>query len=304
MIGLPELPLSDIIKHSNMLIPTKKIAEELENFLKSEFKKIKKKPVILVDTLVGSSADQISFVKIKEKIGKKLGVKFDFYHLTETPSFQVFMTDVKQKTADPKNTAVIIQQPLPSQLDTDSLYEYIPLAKEIEGHRKKTTFLPPIGLAVLTVIKNIFTGTTDIKKLLIDVKRDRVFFKKVLRNKKIVIVGRGITGGIPIGKTFTEMKINYISLNSTTPEPQTYLKEADIVISAVGKKVITPESLKQGVILINVGLRKEAGILKGDYDEKEIKNVASYYTVTPGGAGPIDVLYLYYNLLLSAKMQK
>jgi len=287
-----------------MLIPTKKIIQELENFLKKEFLKFKKKRVALVDTLVGTSADQVSFVKIKEKTAHKLGIKFDFYHLKKTPSFQEFMNDIKEKTADPKITGIIIQQPLPSQLNTNSLYDYIPLEKEIEGHRKKTPFLPPIGLAVLTILKNIFIGTTDIKKLLIDTKKDRVFFKKVLRNKKIVIIGRGVTGGIPIGKTFTEMKINYISLNSTTPEPSLYLKEADIIIAAVGKKVIFPENLKPGVILINVGLRKENGVLRGDYEEKDIKNIASYYTSTPGGIGPIDVLYLYYNLLLAAKMQK
>ena len=287
-----------------MLIPTKKIIQELENFLKQEFKKFKKKRITLVDILVGNSPEQISFVKIKEKTAHKLGIKFDFFHLKDTPSFQTFMTEVKEKTNDPNTTGIIIQQPLPSQLNTDSLYDYIPLAKEIEGHRKKTTFLPPIGLAVLTIIKNVFLGTTDIKKLVIDVKRDRVFFKKVLRNKKIVIIGRGTTGGFPISKTLTEMKINHITLNSTTPEPDTYLKEADIIISAAGKKVIAAEQLKPGVILINIGLRKDAGVFKGDYDDKEIKDIASYYTTTPGGIGPIDVLYLYYNLLLSAKMQK
>jgi len=255
-----------------------------------------------VDILVGNNDQQLSFVKIKARTAKKLGVKFDFYHIKKIPSFQEFMIKIKQKTANINNRGIIIQQPLPSQLNTNSLYEYIPIYQEIEGHRKKTPFLPPLGLAVLTVIKNIFLGTSNIKKLLIDIKKDRLLFKKILRNKKIVIVGRGITGGSPIAKTLTEMKINYLSLNSTTPEPETYLKEADIIITAVGKKIITPDKIKPGVILINVGLRKENGTLKGDYNEKEIKNLASYYTITPGGVGPIDVLYLYYNLLLSAKM--
>jgi len=285
-----------------MLIPTKQIAQELENYLKKEFKKIKSKKITLVDILVGNNDQQLSFVKIKARTAKKLGVKFDFYHIKKIPSFQEFMIKIKQKTANINNRGIIIQQPLPSQLNTNSLYEYIPIYQEIEGHRKKTPFLPPLGLAVLTVIKNIFLGTSNIKKLLIDIKKDRLLFKKILRNKKIVIVGRGITGGSPIAKTLTEMKINYLSLNSTTPEPETYLKEADIIITAVGKKIITPDKIKPGVILINVGLRKENGTLKGDYNEKEIKNLASYYTITPGGVGPIDVLYLYYNLLLSAKM--
>ncbi len=70
------------------------------------------------------------------------------------------------------------------------------------------------------------------------------------------------------------------------------------------KKLIAPENLKKGVILINVGLRREKGKLKGDYDENEIKDIASFYTTTPKGLGPIDVLYLYKNLVEAAQMQR
>ena len=117
-------------------------------------------------------------------------------------------------------------------------------------------------------------------------------------------MGRGITGGLPIGKTLTKVKLNYIGINSVTPEPEAYIKEADIVITAVGKKILKPEHLKQGVVLLNVGLRREKGKLKGDYDEKEIRDIASLYSPTPGGIGPIDVLYLFYNLIQSATLQK
>ena len=113
-----------------------------------------------------------------------------------------------------------------------------------------------------------------------------------------------ITGGKPIGKSLTEARINFINVNSQTPDPQSYYKEADIIITAVGKKILLPETLKPGVALINVGLRREKGKFKGDYEEKEIKNIAGFYTSTPGGAGPIDVLYLFKNLIEAAKQQK
>ena len=119
----------------------------------------------------------------------------------------------------------------------------------------------------------------------------------------MVLIGRGITGGTPIGKTLTVARINYINVNSITPDPHSYYKEADVIISAVGKKIINPDMLKPNVALINVGLRKENGNLKGDYEEKEIKKIASFYTKTPGGVGPIDVLYLYKNLIDAAKLQ-
>ncbi|OGK08645.1 hypothetical protein A2767_00770 [Candidatus Roizmanbacteria bacterium RIFCSPHIGHO2_01_FULL_35_10] len=288
-----------------MEIPTKKIASKIEKFLKREVKKFgKSKPIKLTTFLVGQATEQLSYVKIKAKIAKKLGIGFELVHLKSTPSFEEFMNKIKEKSQDPTTTGIIIQQPLPAQLSTESLYEYIPTAKEIEGHKRKTTYTPPIGLAILTILKYIFTKTRGEKDLIIDIQKERGSFKKLFRNKKVVLVGRGITGGKPVGKTLTEARINFINVNSQTPDQHLYFKEADVIITAVGKKILAPEVLKQGVTLVNIGLRREKGKLKGDYDEKEIKNISGFYTSTPGGAGPIDVLYLFKNLIDAAKQQK
>lgn len=285
-----------------MEIPGTKIAAKIEQVLKKEVKKLKK-PLTLAAFLVGNSADQLSFVRIKAQTAHRLGIKFESIHLKDTPSFEEFMHKIKEKSLDPHITGIIIQQPLPSQLSTSSIYDYMPDSKEIEGHKRKTTLLPPIGLAVLTLLKYIYGSGKIDDSLHIIIKKDKDFFKRLLKNKRIVLVGRGITGGQPIGKTLSFVRLNYIGINSETPEPETYLKEADIIISAVGKKIIKPEVVKPGAILINVGLRRENGRLKGDYDEKEIKSIAGYYSPTPGGIGPIDVLYLFHNLIESAKLQ-
>lgn len=288
-----------------MVIDGKKIADFIASLLKKELRKRKKKraPKLIV-FLIGDSAEQRSYIKIKSLVAKKLGIKFELVHIKSTPSFESFAHRIKDASLDPETTAIIIQQPLPAQLSTDSLFEYIADNKEIEGHKRKTQFTPPVGLAVLTVLKYIFGTQTIDHHLIVNLKKDKKLFKKVFRNKKIVLIGRGITGGKPIGKTLSDAKINYIGINSKTPEPATYLKEADIIISAAGKKVINPEALKPGVVLINVGLRRENGKLKGDYDENEVKNIAGYYTPTPGGLGPIDIVYLYKNLIEAYKIQK
>lgn len=286
-----------------MEIPGKKIAERIETLLKREVRKTKK-PITLVAFLVGTSAEQLSFIRIKSKTAKRIGIRFETVHLKKIPSFEDFMHKIKEKSLDPAVTGIIIQQPLPSQLSTDSIYDYIPDVKEIEGHKRKTPFIPPIGLAVLTVLKYIFGSGKISDDLLIDLKKDKDVFKRFLKNKRIVLVGRGVTGGLPIGKTLSLVKLNYIGINSETPEPDSYLKDADVIITAVGKKVIHPGFIKQDVVLLNVGLRREGTKLKGDYDEKEVKNIARVYTPTPGGVGPIDVLYLYHNLIQAAHLQK
>jgi len=288
-----------------MRIPGKKIAGYFLKSLKKEIKKLKKrKEISLTIIVVGESAQQLSFVKIKRSVAKKLGIKFNFIHLKTPPSFEKFLRLLKEIAMDKKTTGIIIQQPLPAQLSTESLYDYLPSEKEIEGHKKKSPFLPPLGLAVLTVLKYVYKGQKIDEKLFVDVKKDKEFFKRIFHNKKVVLIGRGLTGGLPIGATLSSFKINYIAVNSKTPDKESYYKEADVIITAVGKKVLDASMLKPGVVLINVGLRKENGKLKGDFDEKEIKNIASFYTPTPGGIGPLDVIYLYKNLLEAAKMQK
>ena len=286
-----------------MFIDGKKIASNLLTILKKERKAVKKRIGLSV-FLIGSAPEQLSFVKIKSAMAKALKIDFKLIHLTKTPNFIDFANLLKKEVANKDVTGIIIQQPLPAQLSTDSIYDYIPLLKEIEGHRKKTEFVFPLGLAVMTIIKYIYDGKRKQDIVFVDLKKDRLLFKNILKSKKVVIVGRGITGGKPIGKTLGNLNVNYISVNSTTVDPESYYKTADLIITATGKKVITPAMLKSGVVLINTGVRKENGKLKGDYEEKEIKDIASFYTPTPGGSGPIDVVYLYKNLIDAAKMQK
>src|SRR3989338_11666806 len=167
-----------------MEIPGKKISLAIEKVLKKEAKKLRKKNSLKLSAfLVGQPTDQLSFVKIKAKIAKKLGIGFELIHLKTTPSFEKFMKKIKEKSDDPNTTAIIIQQPLPAKLSTESIYEYIPSLKEIEGHKRKSLFLPPIGLAVLTILKFIYL-IPSAAKLMINLEKEKNLFKKIFRNKR------------------------------------------------------------------------------------------------------------------------
>lgn len=288
-----------------MHIPGKKIAEAFEKILKKEVLQLKKKKIVLklVTFLIGSSADQLSFVAIKKKTAERIGITFEFVHLKKTPNFQEFMRLIKEKSADPTTTGIIVQQPLPGGIATESIYDFVTTLKEIEGHKRKSPFEPPLGLAALTIIKYVFSHKKLDKDLFVNISKEKLFFRQLMKNKKVVLVGRGITGGQKIGKVLSVAGINFININSQTPNPEEYYKQADVIITAVGKRILKKEYLKPGVVLINAGVRREKGRLKGDYDETEVKKVASYYTPTPGGIGPIDVIYLYKNLVDAAKLQ-
>lgn len=288
-----------------MLIPCQEIANLVKKNLASRVKSLKKRKVTpkLVTFFVGESTEQLSFVAIKKKVARSLGIEFEFIHSKRIPEFSKFADMLRHKSEDPNTTGIIVQQPLPSLLHSNTLYNFVSVLKEIEGYQKKSPYLPPLGLAVLTALKYVFNGRKVSKDLIIDLKTDINFFKNALKHKKVVLIGRGPTGGKPIAQTLSFFKINFLNTNSQTHNPTQYYEEGDIIITAVGKKIVAPESLKPGVVLINAGLRKEGKQLKGDYDEKEIRNVSSFYTKTPGGIGPLDVLYLYKNLLDAAELQ-
>ncbi len=288
-----------------MVIEGVKIASYLQRLLQKEIKSLKKKVRIgLATYLIGQSPEQLSYVKIKSHVASQLKINFQLINLKSTPNYIELANLIRQKAFEPAINGIIIQLPLPQELSTDSIFDYIPNIKEIEGHKKKSPFFPPLGLAVLTIFKYIYGGKRIDRNLLVDFEKDKPFFKKIFKNKKVVLVGKGMTGGKPIGHILGELKINYINVNATTINPESYFKNADVIITAVGKKVIHPADLKPGVVLINVGLRRENGKLRGDYDENEVKDIASFYTKTPGGIGPIDVIYLYKNLIDAAKLQK
>jgi methylenetetrahydrofolate dehydrogenase (NADP+)/methenyltetrahydrofolate cyclohydrolase len=103
----------------------------------------------------------------------------------------------------------------------------------------------------------------------------------------------------------SEKNLSVIHSQTSEEDKKLWLINADIIISCVGKRnLITPSMIKKGAILIAVGMNKdEQGIFHGDYNEDEIKDIASFYTPTPGGVGPVNVACLMQNLISAATLQ-
>jgi methylenetetrahydrofolate dehydrogenase (NADP+)/methenyltetrahydrofolate cyclohydrolase len=155
--------------------------------------------------------------------------------------------------------------------------------KDVDGFVENSPFDVPIAQAIFTILKHI--GIT-------------------VNNKKVVIVGRGETAGKPIAQAFAKQQCATSIIHSQTPNPKEIMKSADILISCVGKeRVVAATAVKPGAILISVGLwRAEDGRLHGDYEENEIKDIASFYTPTPGGIGPLNIASLMQNLVKACTM--
>ena len=271
------------IRDRFMIIDGKKLANSITTHLKKEIEEGIAKgweaPKLVIFSVKPN--DEIStYVQNKQKKFHEIGGISKVVLFKKTPRFEEFMAKLAAFTADPTTSGVIIQLPMPPALGTMTLMDYIPDIKEIEGFKKKTQFDPPIGLAVLTMLKSVFAPVDydNPESVFVDVTRDIQLFKSILKRKKIVVLGRGMTGGQPVGTALSKCKINYININSQTPHPEEYLEQADIIISCVGKTVIKPEHVKPGAVLISVGLHKTPKGWQGDYVDKDIENLALAYS--------------------------
>lgn len=290
-----------------MKVPCADIAKLIKQDLTEHVSRLKKqsnKTPKLATILIGESPEQLAVVATKRKLAKDIGIEFDLVHLKTEPTFLQFANILKDKAADPTVNAVTIEQPVPVTLQSDTIYNFIPVKKEIEGHRKKAEFLPPVGLTIVSLLKYIYQNTQLTTSLYPDLAKDPSFFKQTLKQKRVVLVGRGSSGGLPIAQVLSQFRINFINVNSTTYDPEQYYKDADIIVTAAGSSgIFNAKELKPGVVLINVGLHFEKGELAGDYEEKDVKSIASFYTQPKNGTLPINALFLFKNLVDAATLQ-
>jgi methylenetetrahydrofolate dehydrogenase (NADP+)/methenyltetrahydrofolate cyclohydrolase len=277
------------------------IAEELNSQTAKLIKSCYKKqipPRVAIFTVGNDELTKI-FIAKKRKLAKTLGIECEVKNYEETPLFQKFATDLRTAANSRNYHAVIIQRPLPAELSSPTLDNFIPLVKEIEAQKHKTPYQSPIGLSALSILKYIATNfeSWQIRP------RDSEFFKRNYKRKFVVMAGRGKTTGQPIANTLVNYKMAMVITHSQTPSPEVFYKQADVLITTTGQKIVPPEGIKEGAILLNYGYRKEDGKTKGDYVESEVSEKAAFYTPIVNGTGPVMLSYLMNNIALAYARQ-
>ncbi|MCL4353172.1 bifunctional 5,10-methylenetetrahydrofolate dehydrogenase/5,10-methenyltetrahydrofolate cyclohydrolase [Patescibacteria group bacterium] len=239
---------------------------------------------------IGSDLSSKSYIGQKEKKAQILGIQTTIYRFRESVEDDAIIKLINKLNSSSVN-GIIIQQPLPKHLDKDSIIMAVAADKDVDGFRPDSKYDSPIALAVNYILEYIFRSSRN--------SNNKNIHKFIgwLSTKDILIIGKGATGGGPVINFFRKKGLNINVIDTKTRNKKELLKNADIIISAVGKKsVIRANLIKKGVILIGIGLHNENGKLCGDYDENEIKDIASFYTPTPGGVGPVNVAMLLKNL--------
>ena len=273
-----------------MLINGKLIAANILNKLKNRVLKLKEQGITptMAVILIGDVRSSAAYVRQKELKAKEIGAEVKIFRFDETVTNAGIENLIKKLDADLNIHGIILQRPAPKSLRIEKLEELITPQKEIDGFGKHTLYTVPVAAAVFEILGEIFGNLNETES-----------FSDWLASKKIVVLGKGETAGQPIIDYFRAREIEPIIIDSKTENKNAMLKNADIIVSAVGKRgIITSLDLKNGVILIGIGLSADdEGKTKGDYNDTEVEQIASFYTPTPGGVGPVNVALLLENLI-------
>lgn len=278
-----------------MKIDCQLIYDELVNEVRQKLVKYQggnAPPRLVIFAITPDKLTQI-FLREKQKLAQSLGIVCEVRAYDQVPLFQAFATDIRTASNSRKNHAIVIQRPLPPELTSGTLENFIPLVKEVEGTKYKTPYYSPAGMTTLSILKFLATDFNQWK-----VKpKDTEFFKRHFKKRFIVLAGRGKTTGAPIANTMVDFKLAMVITHSATPEPGNFYRQADIIVTSTGKPILNAQNIKPGSVLINFGYHRQDDKTLGDYNEEEIANVAGYYTPVLHGTGPLTLAFLMKNVV-------
>lgn len=278
------------------ILDGKQIAKDYRQGLQDQVEALKEKgytPKLSV-ILVGNNGASLSYVKSKKKAAEKIGMISEIVHLEETATEEEVLSELERLNNDDSVSGILVQVPLPSQVSEQKVLEAINPEKDVDGFHPQNigklyideqTFVPCTPLGIMELLKN-----ADID----------------LDGKDAVVIGRSHIVGQPVSKLLIQQNATVTILHSHSKDMSKYLKDADIIVSAVGKPgLVTKEDVKEGAVVIDVGnTPDENGKLKGDVEYEDVKEVAGAITPVPGGVGPMTITMVLNNTLLAEKMRR
>lgn len=283
-----------------MRIDGKGIAQHILAKLTGDVATLRDKGIIptLSVILVGNDSASLSYIRQKEKACQTITATLALTTKPDSITREELAELIATCNINHSIHGVIVQRPVPTSVgDVKNTIAGVNPQKDVDGFVPNSKFDPPVARAVVKILEQCYKQKNK------DAQSDVDSFVDWLKEQKIGIVGRGETAGKPIDNLLQKLNCTTSVIHSKTTSPYEILIKSDIIISCVGKEsVITNKNIKKGVILLSVGIwRDSEGKLQGDYEEDEVRDIASFYTPTPGGVGPVNVACLMENLVNAAK---
>lgn len=271
------------------IIDGKKISSEIITKLKEDVQEMREKP-FLAAILLGENPASKIYVSRKEKKSLEVGFKFKKILLPKETSEKELLEKIDELNRDERVHGIIVQLPLPKQINESKIINSIKEEKDVDGFSSN-------HLGKLLVGQNSVVSATP-KGIMRLIESTGA----TLSGKEAVIVGRSNIVGKPLFVLLQQRGCTVTLCHSKTKNLEKHTKRADILVVAVGKsEIVGKEMVKKGAIVIDVGITKENGKLKGDVNFEEVKDVADFITPVPGGVGPMTIAMLLENTLDAAK---
>jgi len=286
-----------------IILNGKKTGAAIEENLKKEILEIKKiynKIPGLAVILVGNDKPSQTYVNLKNKKCKEIGIYSEVHNLKENISQKEIINLIKSLNHNKKIHGILVQLPIPKHLDTSKIIEVIDPEKDVDGFH-------PINMGQLAIGIPKFIPCTPYGVLkLIE------HYNIEVKGKNAVIIGCSNVVGKPLGLLLQFCETATCTLcHIETKNISKHTKNADIIISAVGKpNLITKDMVKKDAIVIDVGFNvietkdKNNNLIRkvcGDVDYENVKDNCSYITPVPGGVGPMTITMLMYNTIKAFK---
>lgn len=241
--------------------------------------------------LVGNNSASQTYVKSKQKSCLELGMYSLLIEMPESTSEQELLNKIDELNKDDAIHGILVQLPLPSQINESNIIEAIIPEKDVDGFH-------PINIGKMMTGKDAFLPCTPYGVMVMLKEMDIE-----IAGRHVVVVGRSNIVGKPSGQLFLNENATVTYCHSKTVDIKSFTKSADILVVAIGRaNFITADYVKKGAVVIDVGMnRNSEGKLCGDVDFEQVKEIAGYITPVPGGVGPMTITMLMYNTLKSAK---
>lgn len=275
------------------IINGREIAREVRDEWKEHVDDLKKKGIRpgLAVIIVGENPASKVYVNNKIKACEEVGLHSEVYEMPNNTSEKDLLEKIQDLNGASEIHGILVQLPLPDHIDNDKVLEMISVNKDVDGFHL-------YNMGALVVGNTVFPPCTPygIQCLL-----ERIDAR--VEGQHAVVVGRSNIVGKPMALMLLQMNATVTICTSKTRDLSSITNLADILVVATGKpKMITVDMVKEGAIVIDVGInRLEDGRLVGDVDFEAVKDKASYITPVPGGVGPMTITKLVVNTIQAAQ---
>ena len=273
-----------------IILDGKMLRDKIFESLKATLDKMQQKPTLAV-ILVGENPASQIYVRNKKKTAEKLGINSLSIEYPSDISEEELLNKIKELNSDEKVTAILVQLPLPAHINKNRIIDAILPQKDVDG-------LTPYNLGKLFSGEEPYVYPCTPKGILLLLDEYNI----KLEGKNIVVVGRSNLVGKPVAQMLLKRNATVTMCHSHTKNLSEITKTADIIVSAVGKKVIGEKMLKSDCVVIDVGIfRDENGKISGDVDFENVSKTAAYISPVPGGVGPMTIASLMLNTVELAR---